>query len=73
MTIQGEISNQAVQVGLTAAGSIDGRVKLLPYDKSIDTAFDPYGLVRNIWFQRREHKVRGNSAPEVLLPDPNDE
>jgi len=71
MSIESQISDPAIQAGLTVADKIDGRAKLLPFDKAIDTAFDPYAFVRNIWFQRRDHKVHGDAAPEVLLPYPD--
>jgi len=72
MSIEGQINDPVVQAGLAVAGRIDGRAKLLPFDKAIDTAYDPYALVRNVWFQRRDHKVHGDAGPEVLLPDPDD-
>ena len=72
MTIDGQINSRTVQLSLTAVRVIDGRASLLAYDKAIDTAYDPYALVRNIWFQRRDNKVLGDSVPEVTLPDPDD-
>jgi ABC-type transporter lipoprotein component MlaA len=30
---------------------------------------DPYALVRNVWFQRRDHKVHGDAEPTVILED----
>ena len=72
MTIDGQINSRTVQLSLTAVRVIDGRANLLSYDKAIDTAYDPYALVRNIWFQRRDNKVLGDSVPEVTLPDPDD-
>src|SRR5882724_4749664 len=71
MSVEGQINDPVVQAGLAVAGRIDGRAKLLPFDKAIDTAYDPYALVRNVWFQRRDHKVHGDSGREVLLPDPD--
>jgi phospholipid-binding lipoprotein MlaA len=68
MSIDGQINNPAVTVGLTVGGRVDGRAKLLPFDKALDTAYDPYALVRNIWFQRRDAKVHGE-GPGLLLPD----
>ena len=72
MSIDGQINDPAVTVSLTLAGRIDGRSKLLPFDKVVDSAFDPYSFVRNIWFQRRDYMVHGGAAPDVLLPDPGD-
>jgi phospholipid-binding lipoprotein MlaA len=73
MTIEGQINDPAVTVPLAFAGRIDGRSKLLPFDKALDTAYDPYALVRNVWFQRREHKVQGDGGPEIMSPDPDEQ
>ena len=42
----------------------DGRANLLPFDHVIDTAYDPYALVRNLWFQKRDYKVHGDAGPD---------
>jgi phospholipid-binding lipoprotein MlaA len=72
MSIEGQITDPAVQAGLTVAGKVEGRAKLLPFDKAIDTAYDPYALVRNVWFQQRDYNVHGESGLGVLLSDPED-
>jgi ABC-type transporter lipoprotein component MlaA len=71
MSIDGQINSQTVQLSLTAVRVIDGRANMLPYDKTIDAAYDPYALVRSIWVQRRDYKVLGDSVPEVASPDPD--
>jgi phospholipid-binding lipoprotein MlaA len=68
LSIEGQINNLPVEVGVTVGSRIDGRAKLLPFDKTIDTAYDPYALVRNVWFQRRDHKVHGDAGPDDKLP-----
>jgi phospholipid-binding lipoprotein MlaA len=73
MSLDGYINNAPAQAGLTVTSAVDGRSKLLPFDKALDTAYDPYALVRNVWFQKRDQKVHGDTAPEVLLPGPDDE
>lgn len=73
MSVDGNINDPVIAGGLTAAGRIDGRAKLMPFDRAIDTAYDPYALVRSVWFQRREHKVHGDSGSEVLAADHEDE
>jgi phospholipid-binding lipoprotein MlaA len=62
MTIEGQISVSYVQAGLTVADKINARANMLPLDRAIDSAYDPYALVRNIWFQRRDNKVHGDAA-----------
>jgi phospholipid-binding lipoprotein MlaA len=69
MTIEGQIKDPVVQAGLTVADKINGRANLLPLDRTIDTAFDPYAFVRNAWFQRREYKVHGDAMSNDKMPD----
>jgi phospholipid-binding lipoprotein MlaA len=74
LTPENYINNSTVQLSLTAASAVDGRANLLPYDKALDTAYDPYAFVRNVWFQRRDNKVHGDEAkPEVPVLDPDGE
>jgi phospholipid-binding lipoprotein MlaA len=58
LSIDGQIGGP-VGDGLMAGGKVDGREKVLPYDKVIDAAFDPYAMVRDVWFQKRDYKVHG--------------
>jgi phospholipid-binding lipoprotein MlaA len=56
--------------GLMAGGKIDGREKVLPYDKIIDAAFDPYAMVRDAWFQKRDYKVHdGIESKTAMNPE----
>src|SRR5882762_2592140 len=50
MSIDSLISNQDVQLGLGAVRVIDRRTQLLSFDAALDSAFDPYGLARSVWF-----------------------
>ena len=68
MTIDSLISNQDVQLGLGAVRVIDRRTQLLSFDATVDSAFDPYALVRSVWFQRRDHKVNEDHPSDELLP-----
>jgi phospholipid-binding lipoprotein MlaA len=72
MSIEGQISDPVIQAGLTVGDKVNGRANLLPFDKVIDTAYDPYALVRNVWFQRRYHKVHGDTGPGDKSPGPDD-
>jgi phospholipid-binding lipoprotein MlaA len=70
MTIDNYINNTPVQIGLTGAHAIDRRTQLLSFDAALDSAYDPYALVRSVWFQRRDYKVHEDSPPaEEPLPD----
>jgi phospholipid-binding lipoprotein MlaA len=71
MSIDHLINNQAVELGLGAVRLVDRRAQVLSLDATLDSAFDPYGLVRSVWFQRRDYKVHGDRPPpeEPLPPD----
>ncbi len=69
MSVEGQINDPVIQASLTITDKINGRANLLPFDRVIDTAYDPYAFVRNVWFQRRDHKVHGDVAPDVQAPD----
>ena len=56
------IRNPWVEYPLWALGIVNARVDLLPLDPSVDSAYDPYALVRNVYLQRRDFKVNGGSA-----------
>jgi phospholipid-binding lipoprotein MlaA len=73
MTIDGQINDTTVLLSLTALGAVDGRAKSLPLDKAFETAYDPYALLRSVWFQRRDYKVRGESGTEPIVPGHADE
>ena len=47
---------------LWALDVIDRRVELLPLDPQVESAYDPYALVRNVYLQRRDFKVGGGAA-----------
>ena len=46
---------------LWAVGIVNARVDLLPLDPSVDSAYDPYALVRNVYLQNRDFKVYGST------------
>ena len=73
MSIDGQISNLPLEVSLTATDKVNGRADLLPFDHVLDEAYDPYGLVRSIWFQKRDHKVHGDAIPYQMLPAEDDD
>jgi phospholipid-binding lipoprotein MlaA len=64
MSIQGQITDPVVQASITAVDKVDGRAELLSFDQAIDTAYDSYAFVRNVWFQRRDYKVHGDADPD---------
>jgi phospholipid-binding lipoprotein MlaA len=54
--------------------AVDIRVGLLDEDKLLDSAFDPYAFVRNVWLQRREYLIHGDAPalPEEQFPTDDD-
>jgi len=68
MSIEGQITDPVIQASLTVTDLVNKRADLLRFDHVIDTAYDPYALVRNFWFQRRDHKVHGDGRPDVMTP-----
>jgi phospholipid-binding lipoprotein MlaA len=58
------IKDPWVEWPLWAIGVINLRVELLPLDPTIDSAYDPYALVRNVYLQGRDFKVKGETSSE---------
>jgi phospholipid-binding lipoprotein MlaA len=50
--------------GLLAVDKIDGRAQLLSVDKTLDSSYDPYAFVRNVYLQHRDFMVNGGVATE---------
>jgi len=68
LSIESQINAPGVQAGLTVSDKTNGRANMLPMDKTIDSAYDPYAFVRNAWLQRREYKVHGDVEPGSATP-----
>jgi len=63
-----------IPYAIGAMQGIDIRVGLLDEDKLLDSAYDPYAFVRNVWLQRRDYLIHGDTsaAPEELPPSDDD-
>ncbi len=55
------IKNPWVEYPLWAVGIVNARVDLLPLDPTVDSAYDPYALTRNVYLQNRDFKVNGGT------------
>jgi len=62
--------------GVVALDRLETRTQLLDTDHVIDSAYDPYALVRNAWMKRREFLIYDGNVPaetdelqEELPPD----
>jgi phospholipid-binding lipoprotein MlaA len=56
-----------------AMQGVDVRVGLLDEDKLLDSAYDPYAFVRNVWLQRREYLIHGDASGAPEEPPPSDD
>ena len=53
------IQNPWWDYGLWAVDKIDGRAQLLSVDKTLDSSYDPYSFLRNVYLQHRDFMVSG--------------
>jgi phospholipid-binding lipoprotein MlaA len=60
--------NWEADTTLTSMGIIQKRESLLHLDDTLSKAYDPYGLVRDSWLQRREFVVF-DGAPPIAEPE----
>ena len=58
------VRNRYVTWPLWALGLVRTRAELLSLDATIDSAYDPYSLVRNAYLQHRDFKVNGGQGTE---------
>ena len=62
------IRNAYVDYGLWLLRAIDTRARLLDAQSALDSAYDPYAFLRNVYLQHRDFKVNGGqSANEEQL------
>jgi phospholipid-binding lipoprotein MlaA len=68
------ISNDYVRYGLYGVYLVDVRTRLLYLEPTLEKAYDPYALIRNVYLQRRQYKITGEAEspnPEDELQDPD--
>jgi phospholipid-binding lipoprotein MlaA len=63
------IGNGSTEWVLLGVDLVDTRAQLLAADVALESAFDPYALVRNAYLQRREYLVRDGVMPEEDYDD----
>jgi phospholipid-binding lipoprotein MlaA len=63
------ITNNWVSGGLFVVTQIDRRAGILDTDKALDSAYDPYAIVRSAYLQRRDYLLHGEENPEDMFPD----
>ena len=67
------INNADVEWGLFVVNTVHTRSLLLDEDKLLDSAFDPYALLRSAWLQRREYLIHGEQSPTDDFPEAGDD
>lgn len=55
---------------LRVIGFIDLRARLLEIEKPLESAYDPYTLLRSVYLQRREYQVHDGNVPEEPEEEP---
>ncbi len=51
------VNNNYVRYGIYGVYLVDTRYRLLPQDKLLEEAYDPYTLLKNAYLQRRQYQV----------------
>jgi len=54
---------------LVGLSFVNRRAELLPFDASVDSAYDRYAFVRDAWLQRREYQVKDGKVPDDIPVD----
>jgi phospholipid-binding lipoprotein MlaA len=62
------VSN-TTELGLRGVEIVSQRAELLSVDSTINSAFDPYTVIRDAWAQRREYQIYDGNPPEEPLED----
>ncbi|MGA7824565.1 MAG: VacJ family lipoprotein [Steroidobacteraceae bacterium] len=57
------IGNPYWNYGSYLLEKLDERARLLDYDRTLDSAFDPYAFLRSAYLQNRDFKVNGSRSP----------
>ena len=58
------VRNNYVKYGIYGVEVVDVRYRLLPQDKLLDEAYDPYTFLKNAYLQRRDYLVRAGKISD---------
>jgi phospholipid-binding lipoprotein MlaA len=58
------VNNNYIRYGVYGLTLVDTRYRLLPQDKLLDEAYDPYTLLKNAYLQRRQYQVNDGKLSE---------
>jgi phospholipid-binding lipoprotein MlaA len=66
----GAYLDSTTEWALIGLSFVNRRAELLPFDASLDAAYDRYAFIRNAWLQRRQYQVKDGDVPDdVPLED----
>ncbi|MDB6105460.1 MAG: hypothetical protein JWO52_5459, partial [Gammaproteobacteria bacterium] len=61
------VRNNYIKYGIYGVELVDARYRLLPQDKILDEAFDPYTLLKNAYLQHRQYLVTDGKVSDKDL------
>ena len=65
----GPYLDSTTEWALVGLSFVNRRAELLPFDASVDSAYDRYAFIRNAWLQRREYQVKDGNVPDDIPVD----
>lgn len=65
----GSYLDTTTEWALVGLSFVNRRAELLPFDSSVDAAYDRYAFIRNAWLQRREYQVKDGNVPDDIPAD----
>jgi phospholipid-binding lipoprotein MlaA len=66
------VPGPAIGIGILGMSAVDNRAELLllPADRLVENAYDPYALQRSVYWQHRDFQVGASPKPMVQAEDP---
>jgi phospholipid-binding lipoprotein MlaA len=61
------VDNNYIRYGIYGVDVLDIRYRLLPQDRLLDEAYDPYAFLRNAYLQRRDYQVTDGKLSDEQL------
>ncbi len=62
----GSYLDSTTEWALIGLSFVNRRAELLPFDASLDTAYDRYAFIRDAWQQRRQYQVKDGDVPDDI-------
>lgn len=58
-----------IETGITVLNVVEARESLLSVEGVLQKAYDPYGVIRDVWVQQREFQIFDGNPPQQPLED----